>query len=225
MPCRKIVIATGEIYHIFNRGIARSEIFESKRDYSRFQNIIEFYRFEKTPIPYSHFARLIFEEKEMVMDKLRAESYPQVELYVDCLMPNHFHLLLKQLKEFGISKFVANIQNAYAKYFNIKNGRCGSLFQSMFKAVRIENEEQLLHVSRYIHLNPCTSYLVEPQNILTWTWSSLVEYLEKRPERFLNTQLILNLIGGSKNYEKFVLDQVDYQRKLDQIKHLSIDYP
>lgn len=138
-------------------------------------------------------------------------------------MNNHFHLLLKQLAEKGVQKFLANTQNAYGKYFNLKNLRVGPVFQSRFKAKRIETEEMFLHVSRYIHLNPSTSYLVDIDRLDSYEWSSYPEYLGRKTPIFLNTEKILGMIGGRKKYEKFVLDQADYQRQLDKIKHLILE--
>ena len=81
-----------------------------------------------------------------------------VDLICFCLMPNHFHLLLRQIEEDGIVKFVRNFQIGYSRYLNEKEKRSGALFEGQFKAVRVENDEQLIHVSRYIHLNPYSSY-------------------------------------------------------------------
>ena len=137
-------------------------------------------------------------------------------------MPNHFHFLIRGLTETGIKEFISNFQNSYAKYFNIKNDRTGSLFQPMFKAVRIESDKQLIHVSRYIHLNPITSYLIETKDLNKYPWSSYSEYINNI-ESFIEKDLILNFFKSAKDYKKFVLDQVEYQRELDKIKHLVLE--
>ena len=122
---------------------------------------------------------------------------------------------------------LTNLQDSYACYFNLKHKRPGGLFQSMFKAVRIENEDQFLHVSRYIHLNPSSSFLVKTENLVSYPWSSLIGYL--KPEqiiwKFLNCQPILELANGEKKYSQFVFDRADYQRKLAKIKHLVLENP
>lgn len=140
-------------------------------------------------------------------------------------MPNHFHFLLKQVAPDGLKTFISNVQNAYAKYYNISNERSGPLFQSVFKAVRIETDEQLLHVSRYIHLNPSTNYLVEINNLASYPWSSFRCYLSKDSSiyDFVNTKEILAYFKGKDKYNDFVFDQAAYQRELERVKHLILE--
>lgn len=222
MPYRKVVFADGEFYHIINRGVAQQPIFLSIRDYSRFLSVIDFYKHLSPPLSYSHYIRLPEKQKSKFIKNLKKK--PQlVEIICYCLMPNHFHLLLKQLRNKGTPTMIGNIQNSYARYFNTKYERAGPLFQSMFKAVRIETDEQLLHVSRYIHLNPSTSYVVETGNLDSYPWSSLPEYLSLRESTFINTKIVLDYFKSKKEYKEFVLNQADYQRKLARIKHLILE--
>lgn len=96
------------------------------------------------------------------------QSLPQhLEIISYCLMPNHFHLLVKQVIDHGIVKCLNNFSNSYTRYFNIRHDRVGPLFQGRFKAVRIETDEQLLQVSRYIHLNPVASSLIEETKVVS----------------------------------------------------------
>ena len=139
-------------------------------------------------------------------------------------MPNHYHILAKQISEKGISEFVRFIQESYAKYFNSKTQRFGSLFQSPFKAVRIENDEQLLHVSRYIHLNPLTSYvIIESKDLMNYPWNSYRDYVSNNNRGFVNTSLISSLIKKNDSFKKFTFNHLDYQRKLELIKHLVFE--
>jgi putative transposase len=226
MPYRKVVLAPDQIYHVFNRGVAALPIFLINKDYLRFLDLIKYYRFSNTPFSFSQLMSLQKEEKEKILVGLRKENAIHVEIIAYCLMPNHFHLLLKQITDKGISVFMTNLQNSYVKYFNIKNERAGPLFQSMFKGVRIETDEQLLHVSRYIHLNPSTAYIVEPENLEDYKWSSLPEYLSKKLNSgysFISPKIILDFFNKRDDYKKFVLDQASYQRELDKIKHLVLE--
>ncbi len=226
MPYRKLVLAPKQIYHIFNRGVAAFPIFLTSKDYSRFLKLVDYYRFSNTPFSFSQLMSLPKEEKEKILVGLRKENAIHVEILTYCLMPNHFHLLLKQITDKGISVFMANLQNGYVKYFNIKNERGGPLFQSMFKGVRVESDEQFLHVSRYIHLNPSTAYVVEPEKLESYSWSSLKIYLDEdfnRDNSFVTPELVLNFFKDRKDYLKFVLDQASYQRELDKIKHLVLE--
>ncbi|OGH18639.1 MAG: hypothetical protein A3F31_01570 [Candidatus Levybacteria bacterium RIFCSPHIGHO2_12_FULL_38_12] len=219
---RKVVFATNEIYHIFNRGVEKRPIFEIKNDYLRFLDLINYYRFANCPIRFSHFKRLNIEEKQKMFNYLITESDQLVEIYTHCLMPNHFHFLLKQVKEKGISKFVSKILNGYSHYFNIRHKRIGHLFQGNFGAVRIEDGEQFLHVHRYIHLNPVTAYLLKFENLEKYKYSSYTEYLGKE-QGFCNTSAILSNFKKVKDYVAFIRDQVDYARQLDKIKHLLLE--
>ena len=225
MPYRKVVLAPEQIYHVFNRGVAALPIFLDFKNHLRFLNLVDYYRFSNTPFSFSQLMSLPKEEKEKILIELREENAIHVEILVYCLMPNHFHLLLKQITDKGISVFMTNLQNSYVKYFNIKNERAGPLFQSMFKAVMIETDEQLLHVSRYIHLNPSTAYIVEPENLEDYKWSSLNSYLIKNfnANYFVNSKIVLNFFKKREDYKKFVLDQASYQRELDKIKHLAFE--
>lgn len=225
MPYRKTLLVQDQIYHVFNRGVAGLPIFVSVKDYSRFLELVDYYRFINTPVSFSHLKKMLEEEKKKILSGLEKKDETQIEILSYSLMNNHFHFLLKQLTKSGISKFMANLQNGYAKYFNIKTRRAGPLFQSIFKAVGIETDEQLLHVSRYIHLNPSTGYLVDTNNLLNYKWSSLPEYLEEVTNNFSFTSkdLILGLIGGADKYRQFLFDQAQYQRKLGLIKHLTLE--
>ncbi|KKR29634.1 hypothetical protein A2715_06115 [Candidatus Woesebacteria bacterium RIFCSPHIGHO2_01_FULL_39_32] len=223
MPLRNQVLATNEVYHVVNRGVASLPIFRSLKDYKRFLDLVNFYRFTDVKLSFSAFLDLNLGLRSGYLVKLNRESKQTLQIYAYSLMPNHFHFLVKQLEDGGIKSTFARIQNAYAKYFNLKNKRSGPLFQSRFKAKWIEKDEILLHVSRYIHLNPCTSYIVEPLELSNYIWSSYPEYLGLRKPIFANLDLILKIAGGIDNYKKFVLNQVDYQRELGKIKHLVLD--
>ena len=227
MPYRRTVLANDEIYHVFNRGVARLPIFSSNKNYLRFLDLIDYYRFKNTPISFSHLQKLTKEEREKIMDYLSNEEKTQVEILAFCLMENHFHFLLKQKLENGISKFISNLQNGYAKYFNIKTDRTGPLFQPMFKSVRVITDEQLLHVSRYIHLNPSTGFLVEIADLENFPWSSLSRYIPEGDSSysFVDTTVVLGLMGnqGKSKYKEFVFNQAEYQKELGKIKHLILE--
>ncbi len=143
-----------------------------------------------------------------------------VDIICYCLMPNHFHFLIKQLKEGGITEFVSKLSNSYTKYYNVKYKRVGPLLQGEFKAVLVESDEQLLHVSRYIHLNPIASFLVKDLNL--YEWSSYKEYTNNH-KGICNTEEIMGFFKDSSSYQKFCLDQVEYAQKLELIKHQLLE--
>ncbi len=222
MPYRKIPIVAGEIYHVFNRSVAKQPIFISHKDYQRSIEVIDFYRHKDLPMRFSYYNRLAISQKQQ-LTKIIAETASIVEILAFCLMPNHVHFLLKSLTDNGIIQFMSNFQNSYAKYFNTRHQRTGTLFQPMFKAVRIESEEQLIHVNRYIHLNPMTAYILKTiKELEIYPWSSYSEYIGMTTG-FTSKALVLGFFKNISSYQKFTTDQVDYQRRLNEIKHLILE--
>jgi len=223
MPYRKTIFVNNEIYHTINRSIEEQTIFKGKRDYQRALDLIDFYRYNHPPLRFSHYNRLPKNEKEKFIKNLKENGKPVVEILAFCLMPNHFHFLLRQIREKGVQSFMRNFQDSFARYFNTKYHRVGLLFQGMFKAVRIETDEQLIHVSRYIHLNPVSSYIVEIGDLENYPWSSFPEYLGKHPQGFTNPTPLLDFFKSRTAYKEFVFNQADYQRRLQKIKHLALE--
>ncbi|MBI2405671.1 transposase [Candidatus Microgenomates bacterium] len=220
---RKLIFANNEIYHIFNRGIERKPTFSDKRELDRALLALNFYRFTKLPLKLSKFLVLPENEQTRVFEGLKKENKKLIEIICYCLMPNHFHFLIKQNVENGISTFASNFTNSYTRYFNTKHKRIGPLFEGLFKAVRIESNEQLIHISRYIHLNPVSSFLIEAGDLESYRWSSYPEFLGIGGGKISNPQPVLSLFPSKRNYKKFVLDQVDYARQLEAIKHLTLE--
>lgn len=152
MALRKTIFSTNEIYHIYNRGVEKRLIFLNKREYIRFIDTANYYRFANCPIKFSYFKKSALKEREAILDNLKRDAKLLVDIFAFCLMPNHFHFLLKQLTDKGVSKFMAKVTSGFSHYFNTCHDRTGHLFQGNFGAVRIEDEEQFMHVSRYIFI-------------------------------------------------------------------------
>ncbi|MCR4305988.1 MAG: transposase [Candidatus Daviesbacteria bacterium] len=219
---RKLVFRDGEIYHVFNRGMDRRTTFTEKREFERMQKLIRFYRHKDIPIRFSK----VIQQPEDTREKILGALY-QGEKVVDilsyCLMPNHFHFLLKQKTEKGIPSFISNITNAYTKYFNTKHERTGPLLEGVFKAVHIESDEQLVHVSRYIHLNPVVSGVIAENELENYQWASYPEYLSLSNMEISQKDLILDMFKTVKVYREFVNNQIDYGKQLEVIKHLILE--
>lgn len=219
---RPLHFRNGYIYHIFNRGVERRQIFLSIRDHERFCMLLEYYRFANIPKSFSHYLNLPLEERKTYYDS--QQSHPHIiEILAYCLMPNHFHLLVKQQQEDGVREAVSNIANGYAKYFNTKRRRVGPLFQGPFKAVRIETDEQLVHVSRYIHINPVVSGVIPEKDLLNFPWSSLSSYVGKVRFPWIEDEPVLSHFRQRQQYREFVTDQISYGRDLEKIKHLILE--
>ena len=225
MPYRKTIFAPNETYHTLNRGVARQPIFFHTQHYARMLKLIDYYRFANTPTSFSQLMTVNVETRQEILDRIKKENKLHVEILAFCLMPNHFHLLLKQISEKGVVNFMANFQNGYVKYLNTRENRVGPLFQSAFKAKRIETDDQLIHVSRYIHLNPSTGYLVKIENLTEYPWSSLSLYLNRRAinNSFIKKDIIMGFFKEGIDYRKFIFDQARYQRELAEIKHLTLE--
>lgn len=218
---RKLVFANGEIYHIFNRGVEKRPTFTNKRDLKRAVETLSYYRFANASLRFSFFIRLEKEQQALALKRLSISK--RVDILAYCLMPNHFHFLLRQTRGNGISKFAADFTNSYTKYFNTKYKRVGPLFQGLFKAVHIDTDEQLLHVSRYIHLNPVSSFLITAEELEKYEWSSYPKYINKENPDFIDKNTVLDFFKDADSYKKFVLDQADYARTLEEIKHLALE--
>lgn len=188
----------GSYYHIYNRGVEKRNIFIGRRDYQQFLLAMDFYR--KNPLP----AKLSDFKRGMEKIKKVENQIDLVQFYSYCLMPNHFHFLLKQTADGGITHFLRKFANSYTRYFNTKYDRIGPLFQGTFKAKIIENDEYLLQVSKYIHRNPIK--LING-NLHSYPYSSYKYYLSQDKHLFCNTEFILSYFSTSNpnlGYKSFV---------------------
>lgn len=208
---RKFPIAVGSIQHVFNRGVNKGEIFFEDKDYKRFLAVALHYKSSNKKYSY---------ETNLPNSDDPVSSKVKVEVLAYCLMPNHFHFLLKEIESGGISSFLRRLSNSYAHYVNLKHERSGPLFGSRFKNVPIESDELLLHVSRYIHLNPLVSGL--GKSLDDYRWSSYPGYLGP-DDSLVDLGLIKGYFKTKEDYKNFVLDQAEYARELDRIKHLTHD--
>jgi len=142
---RKIVFSEGEYYHIYNRGVERRRIFMEENDYRRFHKML-YVANNKNPV--------VFKTIQGVpLDKIvRGDQLVAIGAY--CLMPNHFHILLREITEGGTSRFMEKLCTGYSMYFNKKYKRSGFLFEGNFKAEHADTDEYLKYLFAYIHLNP-----------------------------------------------------------------------
>lgn len=224
MPGRLIPLVTDQIYHVLNRGISLQPTFITKKEFQRALEVARYYQNKNQPLRYSQFLSLSNERRAQILENLAKDGQYLVEIIAYCLMPNHFHFILKQLIENGISKFMSNFTNSYTRYFNTKNKRNGPLFEGKFKAVMVETDEQLFHLSRYIHLNPYSSHVIKTlAEIELYPYSSFREFIGKGEINFCQKEIILNSFSDENSYKEFVLNQANYQRRLDEIKHLSLE--
>lgn len=226
---RKNRLVTNCYYHVYNRGVDKRKIFIDNRDYFRFIHCLyEFndvnavlnvgWRFSKYVDPSS-----IVKQREKL-----------TEILCFCLMPNHFHLILKQIKEDGISKFMQKLGTSHAMYFNKKNQRSGALFEGRFKYILIEKDEYFVSLSRYIHLNPLE--LIAPewkQKVIKhwekankfleqYRWSSYLDYVGKKNfPSVTDRKFLLDYFKGKDDYKKFVNSWI--KKDIAEIESLVIE--
>lgn len=216
---RKNPLVNGQYYHVLNRSIAKYEIFNNAEDYSRMIELLNLYRFSELPCKYSKFSRLTLPYQKAIINNLSKNSNTLVEIVAYCIMPTHIHLILKQLTDGGISKYMAKVLDSYSRYFNIKHGRKGPLWEGHFDSILVDTDEQMLHLTRYIHLNPVSAGLINrPED---WKFSSYHEYLKKTKNNLCYFDEIMDIKPQA--YRKFVNDRISYQKELSKIKYFLLE--
>lgn len=185
------------------------------------REVLNLYRFSNFKYRYSKFIELEYETQRKIINGLKNEKFVLIEIIAYCLMPTHLHLILKQAQDNGISRYMAKVLNSYSRFFNLSHRREGPLWAGRFKSVLVTDDEQLLHLTRYIHLNPTSANLVrDPQD---WVYSSYLEYIDKCSEEdqlCANTNLF---DVSTDDYRKFVLSRKKYQQEISRIKKLIIE--
>lgn len=214
---RTFSIAIGEFYHVYNRGTDKRRIFMSRADRDRFL-ILLYLANQGGPVDVKLQGSTLLETAN------ERDGEPLVEIIAYCLMPNHFHLLLREVEEGGISKFMQKLTTGYTMYFNKKYDRNGSLFQGRFKATHVGDDRYMRYLISYIHLNPIK--LVEPkwkevgitdksraeQFLEEYAQSSYLDYLgRKRPENMiLMREALPEYFSSGADFKAFVTEWLTY---------------
>ena len=224
----KIYLENG-YYHIYNRGVNKQPIFYDEQDYAVFLSYLKTYLCPKNEKELQ--ARLAdpltnYKEKDQILRILRLNNFSsEIALLAYCLMPNHFHLLLKQKSLNSIDSFMNSLCVRYSMFINKKYERVGPLYQSVYKAVLIESDEQLLYTTGYIHRNPFSKNLASKDHLFHgWLSqpSSLPEYLEQRKTEWVHPKEILSYFSKTNpglSYQNFIEQANDYS----PISRLMID--
>lgn len=193
--------ASSTYYHLYNRGVEKRSIFLDDEDYYVFLSCLHLYltppNLQQSPPHASH----------------RLKNYSaDISLLAYCLMPNHFHLLVYQLEPTTINYFMRSLMTKFSMFFNKKYGRVGSLFQGVYKAVRVTSEDQLLYLTKYIHRNPI-DLLSHPALLDQYRFSSYPHYLQPTEHPYLNHQPILGHFSNTNphlTYRAFVEDDEEF---------------
>jgi putative transposase len=195
MPARNVVkqYAEDAYYHVYNRGVSKRDIFLDDNDYSVFLGLLKRY--------------LDPTETTRKQNRVQYKSFADdVSLLAYCLMPNHFHLLLHQNSRTGMPEFLKSVSVSYSMYFNKKYKHTGALFQQRYRAVRMTDDSQFAHISRYIHMNP--------KDYEHWNWSSIGYYLGDKHAAWLKTDMLPD-VG---DYRHFLDEYKDRREELKLLK-------
>lgn len=217
---RKLPFSIDEYYHIYNRGTEKRDIYLEPKDYLRFLALLYLCNSNK-PVNIREQFPKGFPFGELVKFD-RGETLVDIGAY--CLMPNHFHLLIRQKEEKGITKFMEKLSTAYSMYFNKRNKRTGILFEGVFKSIHINNDNHLRYLFAYIHLNPVKlidpfwkekgiSDMIKAKNFLNdYQQSSYIDYLDiKRDESIiLNKNVFPEYFQNLKEFDDFINDWLNF---------------
>ena len=248
MPIKRPQLVNGEIYHIVIRAVEGTKLFRDKNDYLRFlHDLFEFN--DEDPVDWSHrwhywkpnnlkSTRTVLVEVNSNTKTKRKKRKLLVEILAFCLMPNHVHLLVRQIRDEGVSKFMRKIGAGYGIYYNNRYERKGHVFGGKFKAVLIKNNEQLKTVFVYIHSNPVAIIvhhwkeegikIKDLKKIIkfleNYKWSSYSDYLEKKNyPSITNRELLTKIMGGPKGCREFIKAWLFFKKELADFKEIAIE--
>ena len=214
-------------YHIYNRGVEKRLIFQDEQDYGVFLSYLKNYLSPKNKDKLRQTLsdpNLNYKERERLLKELRLNNFSEeISLLTYCLMPNHFHLLIKQKSADSIDKFMNSLGVRYSMFFNRKYKRVGALYQDVYKAVAIKSDQQLLYLTSYIHRNPLGETLASQDEVLR-AWfsqpSSYPEYLGQRKTDWIHHEQILAFFSRTNSklsYQAFVEQSDDISTIQDLI--------
>lgn len=232
MPAKNAIkeFVADSYYHVYNRGVEKRIIFQDEQDFGVFLSYLKTYLTKKDQ---SGLRAVLSDpeasgkKKDQAIKQLRLNNFTDtITLISYCLMPNHFHLLIKQTESAVIDRFMQSLFTRYTMYFNKKYHRVGPLFQGVYKAVRIETDEQLLHLSRYIHRNPA-SLASQGETLRSYSRSSYPQFLGLVDAPWVKPAAILDYFRRNKRgvrggYKNFV-EGKGYDEESSGIIRLTLD--
>jgi putative transposase len=202
------------IFHICNKSISNYQIFRSEKSIIRFIITVNYYNNREVVLSLSKALR----EPLNLPYIMENNSNRIFSLLGYCVMPDHYHLLIKMTSDYSLSKYINALEGSYSHYFNKQNKRKGPLWQSRFRSISIQDNATLLHVHRYIHLNPTTAGLVnKPED---WKWSSYNFFISDQYGLETHKEISINNIN---TYKKFVEDQLNYQKTIKGIRRSLLE--
>jgi len=226
---QKPQLVENEIYHIYNRGVEKRDVFQNDKDYFRFIHDLFEFNDENPSLNLTYY----FNPQTMEVEPqyLKKERNPRellVEILAFVLMPNHFHLLLRQKKKNGITKFMQKLGTGYTMYFNKKYERVGGLFQGRFKAAIVSEEAHFIHLPFYIHTNPLALNYGGSTSIdflKSYKWSSYPDYIGKKNfPSVTSREFLLEFFNGEKEYAKATENWIrEKEKNIEGIKDIILE--
>ena len=195
----------GEYYHIYNRGNEKKEIFREQDDFRFFLE-----RMTKYLLPEKF--------KQRVRELLPNNTFSLISY---CLMPNHFHLLIRQNTELPVTALMRRLGTSYSMYFNRKYQRVGGVFQDQYKMVLVDDNRYLIWLSAYIHQNPKVANLAS--NLKDYPWSSYNEFLGQSTLAICDKNIILQQFANLDEYSNFLKESYSLIKHKKDIESLLID--
>ena len=233
MSQRKDNLVSGEIYHIYNRGVDKRDIFMDDEDRIRFiHDLFEFNDINPSP-NINNILNKKIKSLEVGLPNIKREPRKKlVEILAFCMMDNLFHMIVKQKAENGITLFMRKLGTGYTNYFNKKYERSGSLFQGKFKSVCVKSNAHLMYLPIYVHLNPLDLKFPEWREkkiknnkeaiefLDSYRWSSYMDYTgQKNFPSLINKSFILSRVGSE---EKFKKEMTDWIKNFDEFSILGV---
>jgi len=221
-------------YHIYNRGVEKQSIFKEDQDYGVFLSYIKTYVEQKDE---KRLREILLDPNSSSQEKYKAQKLLRLNNFFDsisflsyCLLPNHFHFLVWQKEANVIDQFMNSLCTRFTMYINKKYKRVGPLFQSVYKAVPVKTDEQLLYLSRYIHRNVLEKHRSDHRYIhmlASYAYSSYPEYLGIRNSSWVKLNTILSYFSKTTRqvYQAFVEDSGEDEREIRSIGNILPETP
>ena len=225
---RRYSFATGSIYHIYNRGVRKVNIFEDASDYIRWESLLAWcFQYD---YPYSRYLDGLRELKSPIRQeafcRLVELSYryknPLVEILTYVEMSNHFHLVIEQKVENGVSIFMRKLATAYSMYINKKYDLSGAVFEGSYKTVPVASDPQLTQLLLYVLRNPIEAKLVTNETVFRYKWSATKEYLHKNERRIVSLKRLPDYFSDKDKLKKFI-ENKELELELNTLGDIAID--
>ncbi len=205
-------------YHCYNRGVEKRIIFQDDQDYKTFLSYLKFYLSDPS---------LRGQSSKSFHSQQLSNHFSKIELIAYCLMPNHFHLLIKQTNQDSMTRFIRALCTRYSIYFNKRYNRVGSLYQGRYKAVLVDNEMQFLYLTKYIHRNPLSLVGNDPTKLTDYTYSSYHNYLNIIHQDWVNPENITYRYSPknpNNTYRSFVEESKELATEITTLGNITLDW-